>query len=85
MKIGFLLNMTFLLCFVLTQLLIWVLDGTIVRTFAELINMRPYVFDRNELKGVANQTVGQIYHYQIQLRQRFFQDEELHCSKAFQA
>ena len=45
MKIGFLLNLTFLLCFIVTQLLIWLLDGTLVRTFAELLNMKPFIFE----------------------------------------
>lgn len=39
MKIGFLLNVTFLLCFLVTQLLMWLLDGTLVNTFAELLNI----------------------------------------------
>lgn len=41
MKIGFLLNLTFLLCFIITQLLIWLLDGTLIQTVAELLNIRP--------------------------------------------
>ena len=39
MKIGFLLNLTFLLCFLVTQLLMWLLDGTLVHTIAELLNI----------------------------------------------
>ena len=62
MKIGFLLNLTFLLCFIFTQILIWLLDGTLVRTFAELLNMKPYIFDKNLLKSLTNQTSSNIYH-----------------------
>jgi hypothetical protein len=64
MKIGFLLNVTFLLCFIVTQLLIWLLDGTLIRTMAELLNIRPFasIFERNSLKSLSNQTVASIYH-----------------------
>ena len=44
MKIGFLLNITLLLCFVCSQLLIWLIDGTLVRSMAELLNMQSDVF-----------------------------------------
>ena len=40
MKIGFLLNLTFLLCFMVTQLLMWLLDGTLMQAMAELFNFR---------------------------------------------
>jgi len=40
MKIGFLLNLTFLLCFMVTQLLMWILDGTLMHAMAELFNFR---------------------------------------------
>eukprot|EP00347_Sterkiella_histriomuscorum_P016600 403352566 len=64
MKIGFLLNLTFLLCFIVTQLLIWLLDGTLVRTFAELLNMKPFIFDKEGLlRNLSNQTAASIYHY----------------------
>ncbi|TNV79179.1 hypothetical protein FGO68_gene15906 [Halteria grandinella] len=66
MKIGFLLNLTFLLCFIVTQLLIWLLDGTLVHTIAELLNIRPFsgtsIFERSSLKALENQTVASIYH-----------------------
>ena len=39
-KFGFLMNLTFLLCIVITQLLIWILDGTMLKTFINLINIR---------------------------------------------
>ena len=54
MKIGFLLNLTFLLCFIVTQMLIWLLDGTLVHTFAELLNMKPFILDKGILKNLAN-------------------------------
>lgn len=62
MKVGFLLNLTFLLCFLVTQLLIWLLDGTLVRTFAELLNMKPFIFDKSALRNIASQTSSSIYH-----------------------
>ena len=39
-KLGFLMNLTFLLCIVITQLLIWVLDGTFLKTLLNLLNIR---------------------------------------------
>lgn len=66
MKIGFLLNLTFLLCFIVTQVLIWLLDGTLVHTIAELLNIRPFsgssILERSTLKALENQTVASIYH-----------------------
>lgn len=64
MKIGFLLNLTFLLCFLVTQLLVWLLDGTLVRTLAELLNIRPLgsLAERASLKALSNQTVASIFH-----------------------
>ena len=62
MKIGFLLNLTFLLCFIVTQMLIWLLDGTLVHTFAELLNMKPFILDKGILKNLANQTASSIFH-----------------------
>lgn len=62
MKIGFLLNLTFLLCFIVTQVLIWLLDGTLIKTFAELLNMKPFLFDKGQLSNLENQTSSQIYH-----------------------
>ena len=44
MKFGFLLNIMLLLCFVCSQLLIWLIDGTLVMTLAELLNMQSSVF-----------------------------------------
>ena len=52
MKIGFLLNLTFLLCFIMTQLLIWLLDGTLVGTFAEFLNMRGFDMESHSLKDL---------------------------------
>ncbi|CDW74034.1 UNKNOWN [Stylonychia lemnae] len=66
MKIGFLLNLTFLLCFIVTQLLIWLLDGTLVRTFAELLNMKPFIFEQSLLRNLANKTTASIYHSDYQ-------------------
>ena len=39
-KLGFIMNLTFLLCIVITQLLIWLLDGTLFRVFVQLLNIR---------------------------------------------
>lgn len=61
MKIGFLLNLTFLLCFMVTQLLMWLLDGTLMQAMAELFNFRSLTQD-NHLKGLSNQTVASIFH-----------------------
>ena len=54
MKIGFLLNLTLLLCFVVTQLLIWLLDGTLVQTLAELLNMKAFVMDKSYLANLGS-------------------------------
>ncbi len=64
MKIGFLLNVTFLLCFLVTQMLIWLLDGTLLHTIAGLLNMQnPFSLDEEFLlKSLPNQTVGSIFH-----------------------
>ena len=39
-KLGFLMNLTFLLCIVITQALIWLLDGTILRTIIQTLNIK---------------------------------------------
>ena len=39
-KLGFLMNLTFLLCIMITQLLIWVLDGTLLKAIINLLNIR---------------------------------------------
>ncbi len=44
MKVGFVVNIMLLLCFVCSQLLIWLVDGTLVMTLAELLNMQSNVF-----------------------------------------
>ena len=38
MKIGFLLNITLLLCFVCSYLLLWLIDGTLVRNLVLLFD-----------------------------------------------
>lgn len=43
MKVGFLVNIMLLLCFVCSQLLIWLIDGTLVMSLAELLNMETAV------------------------------------------
>ena len=47
-KLGFLMNLTFLLCIIITQLLIWVLDGTLLRAIINLLNIRK-MYDGFEL------------------------------------
>ena len=49
MKIGFLVNLTLLLCFLFSQLLLWVLDGTLVRSLAQLLNSQPQLFQEAEV------------------------------------
>ena len=44
MKVGFVVNIMLLLCFVCSQLLIWLIDATLVMTLAELLNMQSNVF-----------------------------------------
>ena len=44
MKIGFLLNITLLLCYVCSQVLIWLLDGTLVNSFVQLLDKQSTVF-----------------------------------------
>ena len=44
MKIGFLLNITLLLCFVSAQLLKWLIDGTLVHSLAQLLNTETTFF-----------------------------------------
>ena len=63
MKIGFLLNLTFLLCFLVTQLLMWLLDGTLIHSLVELLNIKPLAEayeegKRSILKSLENQTVA---------------------------
>lgn len=67
MKIGFLLNLTLLLCFLVTQLLIWLLDGTLIQTVAELLNMsKPFSLDeassQEYLSNIGLQTAASIFH-----------------------
>jgi len=62
MKIGFLLNITFLAGFLIAHILIWLLDGTLVKTLAQLLNMKPFTFDKELLQRVVNQSVDNIYH-----------------------
>ncbi len=54
MKIGFWLNIMFVLVFIFTQMLIWVLDGTIVKQFAQLLNKKPSTFEKEHLKELMN-------------------------------
>ena len=61
MKIGFLLNLTFLLYFMITQLLMWLLDGTLMQSMGELFNIRPLQRGQS-LKSISNQTVANIFH-----------------------
>ena len=44
MKIGFLLNIVLLLCFICSQVLIWLLDGTLVHSLAQLLDKQSTVF-----------------------------------------
>ena len=46
MKIGFLLNIVLLLCFVCSQILIWLLDGTLVNSLVQLLDKQSTVFRR---------------------------------------
>jgi len=46
MKIGFLLNIVLLLCFICSQVLIWLLDGTLVHSLAQLLDKQSTVFRR---------------------------------------
>ena len=46
MKIGFLLNIVLLLCFICSQVLIWLLDGTLVQGLAQLLDKQSTVFRR---------------------------------------
>lgn len=47
MKVGFLVNIMLLLCFICSQLLIWLIDGTLVKSLAELLNMQSSVFTQS--------------------------------------
>ena len=44
MKIGFLLNIVLLLCFACSQVLIWLLEGTLVQSLAQLLDKPSTVF-----------------------------------------
>ena len=46
MKIGFLLNIVLLLCFICSQVLIWLLEGTLVQSLASLLDKQSTVFRR---------------------------------------
>ena len=47
MKIGFLLNITLLLCFVCSYLLLWLIDGTLVRNLAQLFDINSTVLQHD--------------------------------------
>jgi hypothetical protein len=49
MKVGFLVNIMLLLCFICSQLLIWLIDGTLVNTLAQLLNVQASVFSRDSI------------------------------------
>ena len=51
MKIGFLVNLTLLLCFVCSQLLLWLIDGTLVRCLAQLLNSQTQVLQEAAVGG----------------------------------
>ena len=55
MKVGFLVNIMLLLCFICSQLLIWLIDGTLVTTLAELLNMQTSVFNKRESRWARNE------------------------------
>ena len=74
MKIGFLLNLTLLLCLLITQVLIWLVDGTLMDVFAQLLQIRPFVIEQEQgsLSKLGSQTVTSIFHNQEWgLQQRF--------------
>ena len=63
MKIGFLLNIVLLLCFICSQALIWLLDGTLVNGLVQLLDRQSTVFrkapDTNHLtnnKGASSRS-----------------------------
>ena len=47
MKIGFLLNIVLLLCFICSQALIWLLDGTLVTALVQLLDHQSTVFRKS--------------------------------------
>ena len=48
MKIGFLLNITLLLSFVCSQLMIWLLDGTLIKGLSQILYRPSYMmYQRN--------------------------------------
>ena len=51
MKIGFLLNITLLLCFLASQLLIWFIDGTLVRGLTQLLDMNSQVYQSRPISA----------------------------------
>lgn len=55
MKVGFLVNIMLLLCFICSQLLIWLIDGTLVTTLAELLNMQTSVFNKRESRWARSE------------------------------
>ena len=68
-KLGFLMNLTFLLCIVVTQLLIWVVDGTLLKTIINLLNIRKQYStnDRNSMekdlmRNLESMMNGNIFH-----------------------
>ena len=46
MKIGFLLNIMLLLCFAFSQVIIWLLEGTLVQSMAQLLDKPTTVLRR---------------------------------------
>ena len=68
-KLGFLMNLTFLLCIIITQLLIWVLDGTLLRAIINLLNIRK-MYDGFELS--KNQQTDLINYMESQLTINIF-------------
>ena len=68
-KLGFLMNLTFLLCIIITQLLIWVVDGTFLKTLLNLLNIRKNYqgIDKNSMekemmRNLESMFNGNIFH-----------------------
>ncbi len=62
MKIGFLLNISFLVGFIMSHIMVWLLDGTLVKTLAQLLNIKPYSFDKEVMQRILNKSVENVYH-----------------------
>ena len=55
MKIGFLLNITLLLSFVCSQLMIWLLDGTLIQSITQMLYRPSYMmYKREASNNLAN-------------------------------